>query len=57
MGDFSGRYNDIKKKGSGGSEQDILFLVSEHTNLIISLVFERKVVGNKKRLCRSQKPD
>ena len=44
---FSGRRNDIKQKCSGGLEQDI-FLVSEYTNLIVSLVSEKNCAGTEK---------
>ena len=41
IGGFSGRHNDIKQKCTGSSEQDIV-LVSDYTNLIVSLVLEKK---------------
>lgn len=41
IGKFSRRHNDLKQKCSGGSEQDT-FLLSEYTNLIVHVVFEKE---------------
>lgn len=54
IGGFSGRYNDIKQKGSGASEQDI-FLVSEHTNLIVTLLFDKENGRKQKKIVRGPK--